>query len=53
MAFSKDKDILEAVHSGMAKMTTPNIDLGLDAGAKLFRLGLQRLIDKEQEKATP
>jgi len=53
MAFNEDKDILEAVHSGMAKMATPNIDLGLDAGAKLFRLQLQRLIDKEQEKETP
>ena len=48
MAFNEDKDILEAVHKGMADMATPNIDLGLDAGAKLFRLQLQRLIDAEK-----
>jgi len=53
MAFNEDKVILEAVHSGMAKMVTPNIDLGLDAGAKLFRLHLQRLIDAEKEKDVP
>jgi phenylpropionate dioxygenase-like ring-hydroxylating dioxygenase large terminal subunit len=47
MAFNEDKGILEAVHRGMAAMETPNIDLGLDAGAKLFRLQLQRLIDAE------
>ena len=48
MAFNEDKDILEAVHRGMANKTTPNLDLGLDAGAKLFRLQLQRLIKAEQ-----
>jgi vanillate O-demethylase monooxygenase subunit len=32
----------------MDNMVTPNIDLGLDAGAKLFRLKLQRMIDQEQ-----
>jgi vanillate O-demethylase monooxygenase subunit len=47
MAFLEDKTILEAVQKGMAEMETPNIDLGLDAGAKLFRLKLQRLIDEE------
>ena len=47
MAFNEDKDILEAVHKGMANKATPHIDLGLDAGAKLFRLQLQRLIDAE------
>ena len=47
MAFLEDKTILEAVQKGMAEMKTPNIDLGLDAGAKLFRLKLQRLIDEE------
>lgn len=49
MAFNEDKDILEAVHRGMASMETPNVDLGLDAGAKLFRLHLQRRIDAEKE----
>ncbi|MCY3878305.1 MAG: aromatic ring-hydroxylating dioxygenase subunit alpha [Rhodobacteraceae bacterium] len=46
-AFEEDRDILEAVHKGMADKVTPNIDLGLDAGARLFRLSLQRLIDAE------
>ena len=49
MAFNEDKEILEAVHEGMAELATPNIDLGLDAGAKLFRLQLQRMIDAEQK----
>jgi len=48
MAFLEDKVILEAVQKGMDEMATPNIDLGLDAGAKLFRLKLQRLIDQEK-----
>ena len=47
MSFFDDNTILEAVQKGMAEMETPNIDLGLDAGAKLFRLKLQRLIDEE------
>ncbi len=51
VAFNEDKTILEAVHKGMANKVTPNIDLGLDAGAKLFRLQLQRLIDAENESA--
>lgn len=48
MAFNEDKDILEAVHKGMAEMHTDNIDLGLDIGAKTFRMKLQRLIEAEQ-----
>lgn len=47
MAFHEDKEILEAVHKGMAAPDTPAIDLGLDAGAKLFRLHLQRRINAE------
>ncbi len=47
MAFHEDKHILEAVHAGMQNPETPYIDLGLDAGAKLFRLQLQRKIDAE------
>ena len=47
MAFLEDKVILESVQKGMDKMATPNIDLGLDAGAKLFRLKLQRLIEQD------
>ncbi len=52
MAFNEDKAVLEAVHKGMANKVTPHIDLGLDAGAKLFRLQLQRLIDSEQESSS-
>lgn len=51
MAFNEDKDVLEAVHKGMADMITPNIDLGLDLGAKTFRLMLQRLIDAENKQS--
>jgi vanillate O-demethylase monooxygenase subunit len=47
MAFQEDKAILEKVHTGMAAMRTPNIDLGLDLGAKTFRQALQRKIDAE------
>lgn len=47
MAFNEDKDILEAVHAGMRDPKTPAIDLGLDLGAKTFRLHLQRLIEAE------
>ena len=46
-AFEEDRDVLVAVHNGMANMATPNIDLGLDAGAKLFRRALQQRIDAE------
>jgi len=49
-AFEEDRDILVAVHEGMANKTTPNIDLGLDAGAKLFRRSLTKLIAEEQDK---
>ncbi len=48
MAFHEDKEILEAVHKGMDAMITPHIDLGLDLGAKTFRMKLKRLIDAEQ-----
>ena len=52
MAFNEDKEILEAVHKGMSKKATDNIDLGLDLGAKTFRMKLQQMIDAEQiEKA--
>lgn len=45
IAFAEDQAVLRDVHLGMKNMITPNIDLGLDKGAKLFRQGLQRLID--------
>ncbi|MGI9367464.1 MAG: aromatic ring-hydroxylating dioxygenase subunit alpha [Ruegeria sp.] len=47
MAFLEDKDVLEEVHKGMKYAKTPNIDLGLDAGAKLFRKTLDRAIEAE------
>lgn len=47
MAFNEDKAILEAVQKGMDK-ASEHIDLGLDLGAKTFRMKLQRLIDAEQ-----
>lgn len=50
MAFNEDKEVLEAVHIKMAEMATPNIDLGLDLGAKTFRMALKKLIDAEQAK---
>ncbi len=50
MAFNEDKEILEAVHKGMRDKVTRNIDLGLDLGAKTFRMQLQRLIDAEQKE---
>ncbi len=45
MAFEEDRVVLEEVHRGMENAATPYIDLGLDAGAKLFR----RLLDREIE----
>lgn len=53
MAFEEDREVLVAVHNGMKRKATPNIDLGLDAGAKLFRLHLQRLIDAESSASAP
>lgn len=49
MAFNEDKEVLEAVHKGMANPATPNIDMALDLGAKTFRLQLSRRIEAEQE----
>jgi vanillate O-demethylase monooxygenase subunit len=48
--FIEDKDILEAVHSGMANRTTRNIDLGLDAGALYFRRKLEKMIAAERDE---
>ncbi|WP_226781490.1 aromatic ring-hydroxylating dioxygenase subunit alpha [Oceaniglobus trochenteri] len=47
MAFEEDRTVLEAVHRGMKTPRTPAIDLGLDAGAKLFRQMLSRAIIAE------
>ena len=48
MAFEEDRAVLEDVHLGMENPATPNIDLGLDAGAKQFRMMLSRKIEEEQ-----
>jgi vanillate O-demethylase monooxygenase subunit len=48
MAFNEDRGILEAVHIGMKNMTTPKLDLGLDAGSLRYRKILDRAITKEQ-----
>ncbi|MGL4241389.1 MAG: Rieske 2Fe-2S domain-containing protein [Beijerinckiaceae bacterium] len=47
MAFTEDKDVLEAVHLGMKNRKTPHIDLGLDAGALRFRKLLSQRIEAE------
>ncbi len=46
-AFEEDRAILEKVHLGMKHRRTPSIDLGLDAGARQFRLMLGRAIEAE------
>lgn len=48
-AFEEDKLVLEKVHLGMKHKTTPNFDLGLDAGARLFRKKLSDKITVEQD----
>ena len=52
MAFEEDRAVLEKVHLGMKNKKTPNIDLGLDAGAKQFRLMLDRAIEAEDAPET-
>lgn len=47
-AFSEDRAVLTAVHSGMANKATPNIDLATDAGPLRFRRGLAQRIAQEQ-----
>jgi hypothetical protein len=50
MAFEEDRAILTEVDRGMRNRQTPNIDLRLDAGSKLFRKQLQQQIDSENGK---
>jgi vanillate O-demethylase monooxygenase subunit len=50
-AFEEDRAVLERVQRGMARDGSEAIDLGLDAGAKLFRRHLERLIDEESAGA--
>lgn len=47
-AFEEDRVVLEAVHRGMARRTTPHINLGIDAGPTRFRIALAKRIDAER-----
>ena len=49
-AFNEDREILEAVHQGMNNMTSPNINLGLDAGALQYRRILAKAIEAERQE---
>jgi phenylpropionate dioxygenase-like ring-hydroxylating dioxygenase large terminal subunit len=46
-AFMEDKNILEAVHSGITNTTSRPINLALDTGALRFRTLLQQIIEAE------
>ena len=46
-AFLEDKEILEAVHVGIANESTRHINLGLDSASLQFRRNLKKLIEKE------
>ena len=46
-AFLEDREVLEAVHTGMANATTRPVNLGLDAAALRFRRSLERMISRE------
>ena len=46
-AFLEDREVLEAVHTGMANATTRPVNLGLDAAALRFRRTLERMISRE------
>ena len=47
-AFLEDREILEAVHQGIANETSRHINLGLDAGSLKFRRMLDNMIASEQ-----
>ena len=51
-AFLEDREVLEAVHTGMANATTRPINLGLDAAALHFRRNLERMISLESGDST-
>jgi vanillate O-demethylase monooxygenase subunit len=50
-AFEEDRLVLEAVHRGMGGKRSPNLDLQLDIGSRLFRRKLTSLIKAEKIKA--
>ncbi|KXU91886.1 (2Fe-2S)-binding protein [Caballeronia megalochromosomata] len=47
-AFEEDRAVLSAIHAGMARRRTPNIDLAIDAGPLRFRRALAKMIEREQ-----
>ena len=48
MAFNEDREVLEAVHTGMNSKISPSLNLGLDAGSAYFRRMLDKAIAAEQ-----
>jgi phenylpropionate dioxygenase-like ring-hydroxylating dioxygenase large terminal subunit len=48
-AFLEDREVLEAVHTGIANETTRHINLGLDAASLQFRRNLEKLINAESD----
>ncbi|MDH4124087.1 MAG: aromatic ring-hydroxylating dioxygenase subunit alpha [Gammaproteobacteria bacterium] len=50
-AFLEDRDVLEAVHTGIANETTRHIKLGLDAASLQFRRKLEELILEESDNS--
>lgn len=48
-AFAEDREVLAAVHKGMASKRTPNINLPSDSGPLRFRHQLEKLIVQEQQ----
>ena len=47
-AFEEDRVILEAVDEGMKRKVRPQLDLGLDVGARMFRKKLAALVEAEK-----
>jgi vanillate O-demethylase monooxygenase subunit len=50
-AFEEDRAVLEAVQRGMSNKRSPNLDLRLDVGSRLFRKKLAALIKAEKASA--
>ena len=48
LAFEEDRAVLEAVHRGMKRRTTPTTGLLLDEAARRFRQGLAARIGAER-----
>jgi vanillate O-demethylase monooxygenase subunit len=48
MAFNEDRAAKEIVHRGVAAPATPDLNLGLDAGAMQFRNLVEQMIVPER-----